>query len=61
MSLPQTVAEVIDRHVTLELESLSRAWRTASQPTARRHWPARVFLRPNEETDAFTDSLRLGR
>jgi len=32
MSLPRTVADVIDRHVTLELESLDRLYLNVYQP-----------------------------
>ena len=32
MSLPRTVADVIDQHVTLELEALDRVYLNAYQP-----------------------------
>ena len=35
MSLPRTVAEVIDHHMTLELESLDRDYLNVYQPERR--------------------------
>lgn len=32
MSLPHTVADVVDQHVTLELESLDRVYLNVYQP-----------------------------
>ena len=42
MSLPRTVAEVIDNHVTLELESLDRVYLNVYQPELQT--PRAVFL-----------------
>ena len=42
MSLPRTVAEVIDHHVTLELESLDRVYLNVYQPELQT--PRAVFL-----------------
>ena len=45
MSLPRTVAEVIDHHVTLELESLDRVYLNVYQPDLRADLPAGVIFR----------------
>ena len=42
MSLPRTVAQVIDNHVTLELESLDRVYLNVYQPELQT--PRAVFL-----------------
>jgi hypothetical protein len=45
MSLPRTVAEVIDRHVTLELESLDRVYLNVDQPQLQTPRAVFHFLR----------------
>jgi hypothetical protein len=45
MSVPRTVAEVIDQHVTLELESLDRVYLNVYQPRLQTPRAAFLFLR----------------
>ena len=45
MSLPRTVAEVIDNHVTLELESLDRVYLNVYQPELQTPRAVFQFLR----------------
>ena len=45
MSLPRTVADVIDRHVTLELESLDRVYLNVYQPKLQTPRALFYFLR----------------
>lgn len=45
MSLPLTVAEVIDDHVTLELESLDRVYLNVYQPELQTPRAVFQFLR----------------
>jgi hypothetical protein len=45
MSLPRTVAEVIDQHVTLELESLDRVYLNVYQPELQTPRAVFQFLR----------------
>ena len=45
MSLPRTVADVIDQHVTLELESLDRVYLNVYQPTLQTPKAVYYFLR----------------
>jgi hypothetical protein len=45
MSLPRTVAEVIDNHVTLELESLDRVYLNVYQPQLQTPRAVFQFLR----------------
>ena len=45
MSLPRTVAEVIDHHVTLELESLDRVYLNVYQPELQTARSVFRFLR----------------
>jgi hypothetical protein len=45
MSLPRTVAEVIDNHVTLELESLDRVYLNVYQPQLQTPRAVFPFLR----------------
>jgi hypothetical protein len=45
MSLPRTVAEVIDHHVTLELESLDRVYLNVYQPQLQTARAVFHFLR----------------
>jgi hypothetical protein len=47
MSLPRTVAEVINQHVTLELESLDRVYLNVYQPRLQTPKAAFLFLREN--------------
>lgn len=54
MSLPQTVAEVIDRHVTLELESLDRVYLNVYQPKLQTPKAAFRFLREHHGQGAVS-------
>jgi hypothetical protein len=69
MSLPRTVAEVIDNHVTLELESLDRVYLNVYQPQLQTPRAVFHFLRDHygqgavsshqmkEITERFLDAI----
>lgn len=54
MSLPQTVAEVLDQHVTLELESLDRVYLNVYQPKLQTPRSVFHFLREHHGAGAVS-------
>jgi hypothetical protein len=54
MSLPRTVAEVIDQHVTLELESLDRVYLNVYQPELQTPRAVFQFLRDHHGQGAVS-------
>ena len=49
MSLPTTVAEIIDRHVTFTLESIDRMYLNVYQPMLQRGGGVSVFFRQHRQ------------
>lgn len=60
MSLPQTVADVIDRHVTFELESIDRMYLNVYQPLLQTGGGVSCFFR-GHRGEAFATALVMSR
>ena len=57
MSLPRTVTEVIDNHVTLELESLDRVYLNVYQPQLQ---TARAVIPSTQTSNRYPTEVPLG-
>ena len=60
MSLPTTVAEIIDRHVTFTLESIDRMYLNVYQPMLQRGGGVSVFFRQHRQ-EACATALVMSR